>query len=102
MSNWNALMGLANAASQLAFGTTVSYLPLASGDAFAIVGIPDRTSDEEMQASGVYLRLFVNQADFPNPPVQGDEVTVDGAVYKVFEVRVDSGGGAWLSLRVVG
>lgn len=102
MSNWNELSRLANASTQVAFGTPVSYLPAAGGAAFTIVGIPDRTSDEQVQASGVYLNLFVQLADFPLAPEQGDEVMVDGIFHRVFEVRVDTGGGAWLSLRAVG
>ena len=29
----------------------------------------------------------------------GDEVTIDGALYTVFEVLNDSAGGCWLSIR---
>ena len=29
----------------------------------------------------------------------GDEVMIDGATYKVFQVMTDPAGGAWLSLR---
>ena len=90
-----------NASSQQAFGTSVSYQP-AGGVAFTIVGIPERTSDEEKQSAGVYLRLFVQLADFAEPPAHGDRVTIDGATYTVFEVQEDSGGGARLSVREVG
>ena len=90
-----------NASSQQAFGTSVSYQP-AGGAAFTVVGIPERTSDEEKQSAGVYLRLFVHLADFAEPPAQGDAVTIDGIAYTVFEVQEDSSGGARLSVREVG
>ncbi len=99
MSNWAALSRLVNVSSQQVFGTSVSYQP-AGGAAFTVVGIPERTSDEEKQSAGVYLRLFVHLADFAEPPAQGDEVTIDGIAYTVFDVQEDSGGGARLSVRV--
>jgi hypothetical protein len=102
MSNWPELSRLANDSAQLAFGTLISYQPAAGGGAFSVVGIADRTSDEQMQADGVYLRLFVHLADFSAAPEQCDEATIDGTVYRVFDVRVDTAGGAWLSLRAAG
>ena len=102
MSNWTAISQLATAAQQRVFGETVFYQPAASGEAVTVIGIADRASDEQMQANGVYLRLFVHLGDFAVAPEQGDEVTMDRIVYRVFEVRVDTGGGAWLSLRAVG
>ena len=44
-------------------------------------------------------RLFINVADFAAPPEQGDELTVDGTTYKVFEFLSDPTRGAWLALR---
>ncbi len=89
-----------NAACVAAFGQMVSYRP-ASGDSFALPGILEKTTDEERHADGVYARLFVNLADCPVQPAEGDEVTLNGAVYKVFEVLIDTGGGVWLALREV-
>lgn len=102
MSNWAELSRLANAAHQRVFGEAVLYQPAAGGDAVTVIGIPARTSDEQMQANGIYLRLFVHLADLAVAPEKGDEVTMDGIVYRVFDVRVDLGGGAWLSLRAAG
>ena len=87
-----------NAACVEAFGTLVTYQP-ESGDAFTVKGILDKKSEEAQYAQGVYLRLFVNVADFPQAPAQGDSATVDGTTYKVFDVLLDTGGGAYLKLR---
>lgn len=100
MSNWNELANLVNVSCQQALGTPVSYQPTAS-EAFTVVGVLDRTSDEQRQSDGVYLRCFVHLADFAVTPDRGDEVTIGEIVYTVFEVLVDAGGGAWLSLRAV-
>ena len=98
MAAWAQQSGLANAALLAAFGSSVSYQP-AGGDSFTVTGIVDQTSDEERQANGVYARLFVQLADFAAPPTSGDEVTIGSAIYTVFNVANDSGGGCWLSLR---
>jgi hypothetical protein len=81
-----------------AFGSPVTYLPAASAP-FAVNGILQKDSDEERHQDGVYARLFINLADFATPPAQGDEATVDGKTYKVFEVLSDPTQGAWLALR---
>ena len=98
MAAWAQQSGLANAALLAAFGSPVSYQP-AVGESFTVTGIVDRTSDEERQANGVYVRLFVRLADFIVPPASADEVTIGSAIYTVFNVVNDSGGGCWLSLR---
>ncbi|MDX2150911.1 MAG: hypothetical protein SFV54_09265 [Bryobacteraceae bacterium] len=80
------------------FGEPITYQP-ATGTAFSVTGILQKDSDEERHQDAVYARLFVNLADFATPPVQGDEATVDGKTYKVFEVLTDPTFGAWLALR---
>lgn len=92
------MFGGLNIACVKAFGTPVTYQP-ESADAFTVKGILDKKTEEAQYAHGVYLRLFVNTADFPQPPAQGDEVTVNGSTYKVFEVLLDVAGGAYLKLR---
>ena len=98
MAAWNLQSGLANAALLAAFGQPVSYQP-GAGDSFTVTGILDKRTDEERHPDTVYARLFVNLFDFSAPPDQGDEVTVDGALYTVFEVLNDPAGGCWLSIR---
>ncbi len=80
------------------FGQTVTCQP-AAGEPFQVAAIVERSTDEQRRADGVYARLFVNLADFAEPPAAGDEVTVDAATYKVFQVMTDPAGGVWLSLR---
>ena len=98
MSAWTQQSGLANAAILAAFGQPVSYRQ-GAGDPFAVTGILDKRTDEQRHADTVYARLFVALSGFLARPDHGDEVTVDGAVYTVFEVLNDSAGGCWLSLR---
>ena len=94
MSSFSAL----NAACLKTFGTSVSYQQ-GAGAPFALTGILQKDSDEERHQDGVYARLFINLSDFAAPPEQGDEVSVDGKTYKVFEVLSDPTRGAWLALR---
>jgi hypothetical protein len=94
MSPFSAL----NSACLKTFGTSATYRP-ATAAPFAVNGILQRDSDEERHQDGVYARLFINLADFAAQPEQGDEVTVDGKTYKVFEVLSDPTRGAWLALR---
>lgn len=98
MAAWSQQAGLANAALLAAFGQPVSYQQEA-GDPFTVTGILDKRTDEERQQGAVYAMLFVNLSGFSVPPDRGDEVTVDGALYTVFEVKNDSAGGCWLSIR---
>ena len=98
MAAWAQQSGLANAAILAAFGQPVSYQQQA-GDSFTVAGILDKRTDEERHPDTVYARLFVNCSDFSAPPDHGDEVTVEGAIYTVFEVLNDPAGGCWLSIR---
>jgi hypothetical protein len=98
MAAWAQQSGLANAAILAAFGQPVSYQQQA-GDSFTVAGILDKRTDEERHPDTVYARLFVNLSDLSAPPDHGDEVTVEGAIYTVFEVLNDPAGGCWLSIR---
>ena len=98
MAAWSQQSGLANAAILAAFGQPVSYQQ-GAGDPFTVTGILDKRTDEQRHPDTVYARLFVALSSFSVPPDRGDEVTVDGAPYTVFEVLNDSAGGCWLSIR---
>lgn len=98
MAGWSQQSGLANAAILAAFGQPVSYQH-GTGDPFAVIGIVDKRTDEQRQPDTVYARLFVVLSSFKVAPDHGDEVTIDGATYTVFEVLNDSAGGCWLSIR---
>ena len=81
-----------------AFGQTVTYQP-PTNDPFTVAAIVERATEEQRIENAVYARLFVNLADFSAAPAAGDEVTVGGAAFKVFQVLSDPTGGAWLSIR---
>jgi hypothetical protein len=98
MAAWSQQSGLANAAILAAFGQPVSYQQ-GTGDPFTVIGILDKSTDEQRHPDTVYARLFVALSGFSVPPDHGDEVTVEGAVYTVFEVLNDPAGGCWLSIR---
>ncbi|MEN6532176.1 MAG: hypothetical protein ABFD89_00840 [Bryobacteraceae bacterium] len=82
-----------------AFGETVTYTP-ASGTAASISGIVDRSTDSEQELGSPYLRLFIAVADLAATPALGDGVTIGAVNYVVVKVSLDSGGGAWLLLKV--
>src|ERR1035441_8704319 len=98
MAAWSQHSGLANAAILAAFGQPVSYQQ-GAGDPFTVIGILVNRTDEQRHPDTVYARLFVVLSGFSAPPDRGDEVTVDGAIYAVFEVLNDPAGGCWLSIR---
>ena len=98
MAAWSQQSGMANAAILAAFGQPVSYQQGAVAP-FTVIGILDKRTDEQRHPDTVYARLFVALSGFSTPPGQGDEVTVDGAAYTVFEVLNDPAGGCWLSIR---
>ena len=98
MAAWSQQSGLANAAILAAFGQPVSYQQ-GTGDPFTVTGILDKRTDEQRHPDTVYARLFVALSGFSAPPDHGDEVTIDNALYTVFEVLDDSAGGCWLSIR---
>ncbi|MCC6366846.1 MAG: hypothetical protein IT165_25270 [Bryobacterales bacterium] len=80
------------------FGRDVAYTPEAGGPA-TVRAIFNPTQQTEGSAPGVYAVVFCREADLPAPPVRGDEVTVDDAVYKVYDIEADYGGGLVLRLR---
>ena len=98
MATWAQQSGLANAAILAAFGQPVSYQQ-GLGVPFTVIGILDKRTDEQRHPDTVYARLFVALSSFSQAPDHGDQVTVDGASFIVFEVLNDSGGGCWLSMR---
>ena len=88
-----------NQACLKTFGSPVTYQRAAGGAPFPITGILQKDTDEERQQDGVYARLFIDLFSFAVQPEQGDDVTVGGTTYKVYEVQADPTRGAWLALR---
>jgi len=97
--SWDAAMGALNAACLNVFGRQVTYRP-AMGASVVVTGILETGARLEENAHGTYALLFLRAADLPAPPERGDEVQIDGATYKAFEVEADAGGGVKLALRV--
>ncbi len=81
-----------------AFGREVTYLPQAGGQA-TVQAIFEATREAEENAPGVYAVMFFRAAALSTPPQRGDEVSVDGVTYKVFDIEADHGGGLILRLR---
>jgi hypothetical protein len=46
------------------------------------------------------MRMFVRFIDITPSPQKGDQISISGVSYDVFEVQVDTGGGAVLKLRI--
>ena len=98
MADWGSLVDKLNEQVLAAFGREVTYTPQA-GDPFTVAGILEAGARPEDAAPGVYALLFVRAAAFPDPPARGDEVTVDGSVYKVVDLEADAEGGLRLVLH---
>jgi len=96
--SWASAADKLTAVCLAAFGRTVTYTPQA-GSSFALTGILDSGARPENAAPGVYALLFVRAAAFVEPPARGDEVTVDGAIYKVVDLEADAEGGLRLVLH---
>jgi hypothetical protein len=96
--DWEAASSRLNAACLGAFGRQVTYTPQA-GSSFALTGILDRGARPENAAPGTYALLFVSAAAFALPPARGDEVTVDGSIYKLVDLEADAEGGLGLVLH---
>jgi len=87
-----------------AFGTGVTFTPQDGSGSQQITGIIQNPAMAEDYVPGsvqgtAVVRLFVRFANITPPPRQGDTVTINGIVYDVLEVAVDTEGGAVLKLR---
>jgi len=96
--SWDSAVAALNAACLGTFGQPVGYEP-AAGAPFTVTGILETGSRPEDAAPGVHAVLFVQLADFAQPPQRGDAVTIGAATYKVFEIEADGQGGATLGLH---
>jgi hypothetical protein len=80
------------------FGREVTYLPETGGEA-SIRAVFQPAREAEDASPGVYAVLFVRLADLPAAPARGDEVEIEGARYKVFDIEADPEGAAVLKVR---
>jgi len=87
------------------FGRSVVYTPASGDPSFEVRGIKGAAHTAiaigaESDVSTLSPRIGVKLADFPAPPVEGDQCTVDGIAYRVIDVQPDGEGlGADLVLR---
>ena len=88
-----------NTACLKMFGSPVTYQRAAGGAPLSIPGLLQKDTDEARHQDGVFVRQFVNLADFGARPETGDLATVDGTTYTVFEVASDPAGGASISMK---
>jgi hypothetical protein len=82
-----------------ALGVLVSYQAAAGGAPISLRGVFQKDTDTEREQDAPYARLFICLADLPARPERGDEATISGESFAVFQVMADATGGAWLSLR---
>lgn len=100
MSDWGSLANALNTSVLGAFGREVVYTPQVGGPV-TVRAIFESTREPEENAPGVYAVLFVRAGDLPQPAERGDEVTVDGVTYKVFNIEADTTGAVVFRLRQV-
>ena len=98
MADFASLLNTLNSAALTAFGREVTYTPQAGASA-TIRAIFQPSREAEENSPGVYGVLFLRLADLSRPPERGDEVSMDGILYKVFDIEADTSGGAVLRLR---
>lgn len=98
MADFASLLNTLNSAALTAFGREVTYSPQ-MGRPTVIRAIFQPSHEAEENSPGVYGVLFIRLADFSLPPARGDEVTIDAATYKVFDIEADTSSGAVLRLR---
>jgi hypothetical protein len=100
MADFASLLNALNSAALTAFGREVTYSPQV-GMPSAIRAIFQPSHEPEENSPGIYGVLFIRMGDLAQQPARGDEVSIDGALYKVFDVEADASGGAVLRLRQV-
>ena len=91
-----------------AFGEPATFIP-AIGASFPVTGVFDDAfrqvglSEYGTEIVSVYPVFGVNLADFPAPPLQGDQLKIasNAKTYVVREPKPDSHGGAMLILNYV-
>ena len=105
MSAFGAHSGMLNAAVLAAFGIPVTFTPQDGSGAQGITGIIQAPAMGEDSLPGAMLgpavvRLFVQFTSFAPAPRRGDAITINGVVYAVADLDVDTQGGAVLKLRI--
>ena len=101
---WSDLVSAMDTACLATFGIPVTFTPQDGSGAQQISGIIQTPAMAEDYVPGsvqgtAVVRLFVRFASIAPAPRSGDTITINGSVYDVLEVAVDTQGGAVLKLR---
>jgi hypothetical protein len=101
---WSDLVNAMDTACLATFGIPATFTPQDGSGAQQINGIIQTPAMAEDYVPGsvqgtAVVRLFVRFAGIAPPPRSGDTITINGTVYDVQEVAVDTQGGAVLKLR---
>lgn len=99
---WPGLVAQMDGAILSAMGIATSYKPITS-PAITVTGIFDaayvRVEVGEAGVSSAGPAIFYRLSDLPVDPEADDDVTIDGTVYGVIEVKKDGQGGVHLQLH---
>jgi hypothetical protein len=101
---WADLVNAMDSACLATFGIPATFTAQDGSGAQQITGIIQNPAMAEDYVPGgvqgaAVVRLFVRFANIVPPPRSGDTITINGTVYDVQEVAVDTQGGAVLKLR---
>ena len=101
---WSDLVNAMHSACLATFGIPATFTPQDGSGAQQINGIIQTPAMAEDYVPGsvqgtAVVRLFVRFAGIAPSPRSGDTITINGTVYDVQEVAVDTQGGAVLKLR---
>lgn len=105
MAAWSNAVAGANAAFLATWGQPAQFFPQSGGGPIAISGVEDKPAllEDVLPGSATgtsVVRFWVDAASISPQPQKGDQITLSGVNYDVFEVAVDpDGGGALLKLR---
>jgi hypothetical protein len=87
MSNWSDTAARVNTAELATFGEPVVYQAPPDRTAVPVSAIRLMREAQEAGIAANFEGVAVNPADFANPPVKGDWVTVGGQLYLVTATR---------------
>lgn len=99
MADFSSALASMDAAIKAAFGVSATYKPKPLGDTFSITGVRIGPVAQEETAIAGRIGFWVLLSDFTLAPKKGDQVTIGGKLYTVFEINADLEGGAMLALE---
>lgn len=88
--------------SEYAFSRVTTLQDAPSDDPATITGIVNPGAELEENAPGddsAYVRFSMQASEVSVPLQRGDEITVEGTVYKIVDIGIDAGGMVEFLLR---